>query len=192
MSAPHTCHARGCNRACPPRLLMCPPCWSTVPPALSPLIYEAMRRGKAARNHPNGAWMLAADACITAAAWAVGRPVPPMWLARAMEYARAQDGDEAAELAAEQTALASPPALAAVLRRLWLPAPGTAAAQAVAAGRRARLALEIRWEAVRASGPARSGEDIDAALEQWERAEAAYLALAWALPGAGENLLAPP
>lgn len=27
----HTCHALGCKRACPPRMLMCGPCWALVP-----------------------------------------------------------------------------------------------------------------------------------------------------------------
>lgn len=221
----HTCHARGCGSPCPPRLLMCPPCWATVPEALHRPLYAALRAGRAAGDHPNGAWMLAADACIAAAAWAAGRPFPARWLARAMEYARAQDGDGAAEIAGRRIVAAlggegflpgperrvRGSALADACERLWFPADGTAAAQAVAAGRRAREALEVRWAAHRAwvevgQGPVgpphlaganlrRLADACEAsvfAAGQWERAEAASFSLRWALPGEGEGMLAPP
>lgn len=191
----HHCHARGCPRHCPPRLLMCPPCWATVPPALSPLVYGAMRAGRKAGNHPNGAWMLAADACITAAAWAAGRPVPPHWLANAMEFARAQDGDDEAERAAAEiiAAVADERPLANLLRRLWQPADNTAAAQAISAGRRAREALDVRWDARDLhEKQAITADELEAAFEQWSRAELVSKALGWALPGVGEPFVLPP
>lgn len=42
MSA-HHCHALGCKAACPPRWLMCRPCWSQVPAELQREVYRTVK-----------------------------------------------------------------------------------------------------------------------------------------------------
>lgn len=41
MSA-HHCHALGCRAQCPPRWLMCGPCWAKVPAALQREVYRTV------------------------------------------------------------------------------------------------------------------------------------------------------
>jgi len=43
----HHCHALGCKSDCPPRWLMCRPCWSRVPPDVQAEVYRTVRlRGR--------------------------------------------------------------------------------------------------------------------------------------------------
>jgi hypothetical protein len=201
----HRCHAVCCGRECPPRLLMCPACWRTVPPALGALVVAAFDprqcRAGADRPLPSGPWMLAADACIAAAAQRSGRFVRGRWLRRAMDYALARCGSDAeARGAAERVAAAAPPDLAEALRRAWFGRPGDAAEAAwVAADARAREALGVRWATRRAwleagDAPATlvsiwrlhdARDEAAAGEDQWRRAEDALRALAWARPGEG-------
>jgi len=39
----HHCHALGCKSDCPPRWLMCRPCWSRVPPDVQAEVYRTVR-----------------------------------------------------------------------------------------------------------------------------------------------------
>lgn len=39
----HHCHALGCVAACPPRWLMCKPCWSRVPASLQAEVYRTVK-----------------------------------------------------------------------------------------------------------------------------------------------------
>jgi hypothetical protein len=43
MTREHHCHALGCKRACPPRWLMCRPCWSQVPKDIADEVYRTVR-----------------------------------------------------------------------------------------------------------------------------------------------------
>lgn len=65
----HHCHALNCKAPCPPRMLMCGPCWAVVPRGLQALVYRhfnpAQCRG-ADRPSPSGPWMIAADCAILA------------------------------------------------------------------------------------------------------------------------------
>ena len=38
----HHCHALGCKAPCPPRMLMCRPCWSKVPADLAAEVYATV------------------------------------------------------------------------------------------------------------------------------------------------------
>jgi len=62
---PHTCHARGCERAVPPELLMCG----------QRAVWAAYRPGQCEDKRPSEAWHLAADAAIGYVARAEGQPV---------------------------------------------------------------------------------------------------------------------
>ena len=43
----HHCHALGCNAPCPPRWLMCRPCWSKVPEDIQVEVYRTVKlRGR--------------------------------------------------------------------------------------------------------------------------------------------------
>lgn len=124
MSKPaHTCHAH-CGRACPPRMLMCPTCWRIVPKALGDLVYEAFNAGKRAKTHPNGAWMLAADAAIALVHLATERPIHGRLLPGAMSYAIGMDGEVEAVAFAKRVIAASTGPVVEKLREAWaLPAP---------------------------------------------------------------------
>lgn len=39
----HTCHAYGCQTACPPAMLMCRACWSLVSPATQTEVYRTVK-----------------------------------------------------------------------------------------------------------------------------------------------------
>jgi len=63
MSA-HTCHARGCDRPVPPRMLMCLPHWRMVPPQFQARVWATYRRGQEVRKDPTPEY-------LEAAAWAI-------------------------------------------------------------------------------------------------------------------------
>lgn len=48
----HTCHAEGCTRAVPPRLLMCARHWGMVPPALQGEVWRHYRPGQESDGKP--------------------------------------------------------------------------------------------------------------------------------------------
>lgn len=60
----HTCHAIGCNRQCPPRMLMCRLCWRRVPKHLQKAVYANYRPGQEIDKRPTREWHRAADAAI--------------------------------------------------------------------------------------------------------------------------------
>ncbi len=64
----HTCHARGCNVAIPPKLFMCKHHWYSVPKLLRDAVWAAYRPGQEVRKNPTVAYLDAADAAIKAAA----------------------------------------------------------------------------------------------------------------------------
>lgn len=41
---PHTCHALGCTKPCPPQHLMCRVCWSKVPPDMQASVNTTVRQ----------------------------------------------------------------------------------------------------------------------------------------------------
>lgn len=41
--ADHHCHALGCKRGCPPKWLMCGPCWALVPTVLQREVYRTVK-----------------------------------------------------------------------------------------------------------------------------------------------------
>ncbi len=53
----HYCHALGCKRACPPRMLMCRQCWALVPPGLQADVYRTVKlRGPGAVDASWAPW----------------------------------------------------------------------------------------------------------------------------------------
>lgn len=64
----HTCHAEGCTRVVPPRLLMCPRHWGMVPPALQAAVWRHYRPGQETDKRPTREYLDAAHAAIRAVA----------------------------------------------------------------------------------------------------------------------------
>jgi hypothetical protein len=103
---------------------MCPTCWALVPKPLGDLVYEAFNAGKRAKTHPNGAWMLAADAAIALVHLATGRPIHGRLLPGAISYAIGMDGEEEALAFARRVVAAASGPVVAKLREAWgLPDP---------------------------------------------------------------------
>lgn len=64
----HFCHARGCGREVPPKLLMCPQHWRMVPFRLQKAVYATYRPGQEVTKMPSAAYLLAAREAIEAVA----------------------------------------------------------------------------------------------------------------------------
>ncbi len=64
----HTCHARNCTRAVPPKMLMCRQHWFTVPRPLRDAVWATYRPGQEVDKDPSPEWIEAADAAIDAVA----------------------------------------------------------------------------------------------------------------------------
>lgn len=64
----HTCHAIGCDREVPPRLLMCARHWRMVPTPLQAKVWVHYVPGQEVRKDPTRAYLEAASAAIKAVA----------------------------------------------------------------------------------------------------------------------------
>lgn len=64
----HTCHARGCVRVIPPRLLMCAPHWRMVPMELRRQVMVYYRLGQETDKKPSPMYLKAMRAAIDAVA----------------------------------------------------------------------------------------------------------------------------
>ncbi len=62
----HTCHAEGCRRRVPPRLLMCKKHWLMVPPKLRQDVWGTYVSGQEDRMDPSREYLDAAMAAINA------------------------------------------------------------------------------------------------------------------------------
>ncbi len=71
----HQCHAYRCGKPCPPRHLMCAPCWATVSPATQREVYRTVKlRGKGV-DATWAPWWRAQSQAIKEAADAAGYDV---------------------------------------------------------------------------------------------------------------------
>jgi len=68
VSQHHHCHARGCVRRVPPKLLMCPGHWRMVPTPLRAEIWRTYRPGQEVDKRPSAEYLAAARAAIDAVA----------------------------------------------------------------------------------------------------------------------------
>jgi hypothetical protein len=64
----HHCHARGCEVAVPPRLLMCARHWRMVPTNIKRRVWLWYRDGQEERKDPSPEYLRAADDAIEAVA----------------------------------------------------------------------------------------------------------------------------
>ena len=60
----HICHARGCDRAVRPELLMCYRHWRMVPRGIQAAVYKHYRAGQCDDKRPSAEWHEAASAAI--------------------------------------------------------------------------------------------------------------------------------
>lgn len=67
-TAPHRCHAIGCDEAVPPALLMCSRHWRLVPRVLQREVWQAYRKGQEIDKRPSAAYLTAAGRAIAAVA----------------------------------------------------------------------------------------------------------------------------
>ncbi len=72
----HTCHALGCKRTVPPRLLMCARHWSLVPAALQAAVLTHYRPGQERDKRATTDYLSAAKEAIRAVARLEAQPLP--------------------------------------------------------------------------------------------------------------------
>lgn len=65
----HTCHARGCETAVPPKMLMCLKHWRMVPQELQKAVWAHYRAGQEKDKKPSAEYLDAANKAIAAVAW---------------------------------------------------------------------------------------------------------------------------
>lgn len=70
----HTCHAVGCGKAVPPRLLMCFPHWKLVPRHVQGLVWRFYRRGQEVDKRPSAAYLCVQALAVLSVAMEEGRP----------------------------------------------------------------------------------------------------------------------
>lgn len=68
MTPPHTCHAEGCQKPVPPKMLMCPYHWRQVPRELRAAVWEHYRPGQEVDKQPSAAYLEAMQRAIRAVA----------------------------------------------------------------------------------------------------------------------------
>lgn len=69
----HTCHAKGCTRVIPPKLLMCLKHWRMVPRDLQRAVWATYRPGQEIDKRPTKEYLEIARAAIQAVAAKEGR-----------------------------------------------------------------------------------------------------------------------
>lgn len=62
----HTCHARGCKKAVPPRMFMCRTDWFRLPKSMRDAIWAAYRPGQERDKNPSDEYL---DAAMAAVNW---------------------------------------------------------------------------------------------------------------------------
>jgi hypothetical protein len=74
MPAKHTCHAQGCEKEVPPRLLMCLRHWRLVPLTLQAEVWRWYRPGQEVDKGPSDRYLVAMKNAINAVARLEGQP----------------------------------------------------------------------------------------------------------------------
>jgi hypothetical protein len=69
----HTCHAVGCEKPVPPKMLMCKRHWYMVPSSLRERVWATYRPGQEVRKDPSPEYMEAHKAAVRAVAEQEGR-----------------------------------------------------------------------------------------------------------------------
>lgn len=69
----HTCHARDCETAVPPEMLMCRKHWAMVPLETQRAVYRSYRKGQCVDKNPSRDWLRAAREAINAVALQEGK-----------------------------------------------------------------------------------------------------------------------
>ena len=83
----HSCHALGCDRACPPAHLMCAPCWGRVPPALQREVYRTVKLRGPSVDATWAPWWRAQARAIAAVAFARDVDAERHYLAHELAFA---------------------------------------------------------------------------------------------------------
>lgn len=72
----HHCHAVGCDKQVPPKMLMCPRHWRMVPKALQQAVWANYAAGQEITKTPSAEYLKAAQAAISAVQKAESLPAP--------------------------------------------------------------------------------------------------------------------
>ena len=72
----HHCHAIGCNKPVPPKMLMCKRHWAMVPPPLRQEVWRHYRPGQEVDKNPSPEYLAAAKAAIAAVCKAESDTLP--------------------------------------------------------------------------------------------------------------------
>lgn len=64
----HTCHALGCEKPVPPKMLMCLKHWRMVPRLMQSRIWATYRPGQEIDKNPSGEYLDAQSAAVRAVA----------------------------------------------------------------------------------------------------------------------------
>ena len=83
----HRCHALGCDRACPPALLMCGPCWGRVPVALQREVYRTVKLRGPSVDATWAPWWRAQARAIAAVAFVRDADAERHYLAHELAFA---------------------------------------------------------------------------------------------------------
>ena len=82
----HFCHAIGCEKSVPPRLLMCAKHWYMVPKAIQGLVWQHYVPGQEIRKDPTPEYLSVQRKAVIAVALKAGREIPehlkpfaPIW-----------------------------------------------------------------------------------------------------------------
>ena len=75
MAVKHTCHAQGCEKQIPPRLLMCLHHWRMVPLTLQAEVWRWHRPGQETDKGPGYLYLVAMKNAINAVAGQEGQPL---------------------------------------------------------------------------------------------------------------------
>lgn len=72
----HTCHAEGCAKAVPPRMLFCLPHWRKTPRHLQAAIWRTYREGQEVRKNPSALYLVVQAMAVAAVARMEGKFTP--------------------------------------------------------------------------------------------------------------------
>lgn len=70
----HTCHARSCKTAVPPKMFMCKKHWYMLPKEMRDLVWALYRPGQEVSKDPSREYLEHAQACIDWVARKEGMP----------------------------------------------------------------------------------------------------------------------
>lgn len=88
MTIKHTCHAIGCAKTVPPKMLFCPKHWRMTPPSTQRLVWAAYRPGQEVDKRPSPLYLIVQAIAVAEVAVLDGRWLPSQQEAHVREVAQ--------------------------------------------------------------------------------------------------------